>query len=485
MHVGIDAVSISVPKLYLHYEELAKARNIDPAKLKHGIGVEKMAVPDADEDVATLAADACLRLLGSSGVKPGDIGRLTISTESSLDEAKALNAYVIGMLEQAYGGGSFAHCGGAEMKFACVAGSYALHDAANWIRAGEHGGKCALVVATDVAKYALGSSGEYTQGGGAVAMLVKEAPRLLALDAKVASAVVANHRDFFRPMGFVTPVFDGHYSNWAYILQIAKAFHAYKAKARAAGLVGEKDQTGVLEVVDHVVFHLPYPKMGKNAFAYLFREDKRATPEWQKIVASAGGEESPLSLAGADLDEMTSDRCLLDRDNHFRKALLKTEAFNESFTSKVADSLYGCSQLGNLYSAAIFMSFASLLERAAAREDLAGRRVLFCSYGSGSSAMVYSGVIQPGYAGVVREIGLESRLAARRGLDIPTYEKLHQGAVPCASFVSRKEEGFRLEQVGNEGVTTGYRYYALIGELAPAASQAPSPGRTKAAVTLP
>lgn len=470
MHVGIDEMSISVPKLYLRYEDLAEARQIDPAKLKHGIGVEKMAVPDADEDVATLAADACLRLLRGSGVRPDDIGRLTIATESSLDEAKALNAYVIGMLEQAYGGGSFAHCGGAEMKFACVAGSYALHDAANWIRAGESEGKCALVVATDVAKYALGSSGEYTQGGGAVAMLVKEEPRLLALDPKVASAVVADHRDFFRPMGFVTPVFDGHYSNWAYILQVVRAFNAYRARARAAGLLRAGDSASVLEAMDHVVFHLPYPKMGKNAFAYLFREDKRSTPQWEEIVRQSGGEDSPLSLDEADLDDLTGDRSLLERDNAFRKALLKTEVFDQSFSAKVADSLYGCSQLGNLYSAAIFMSLVSLLERNAEREGLAGKRVLFCSYGSGSSAMVYSGVIQPGYAQVAKQIELEKQLSARQSLDFTTYEKLHQGTVLCSSPIKRKEWGFQLRRVGGEGVTRGLRYYALVGDPVPASS---------------
>ncbi len=460
-HVGIDAIEVAVPKLFIHYEELAAARRIDPAKLKHGIGVEKMAIPDADEDVATLAANATLSLLKQTGLTPEDIGRFTVSTESSLDEAKALNAYVIGMLEEVYGKGSFVHCGGTELKFACVAGSYGLHDAANWIRAGENDGKAAIVVATDVAKYALCSSGEYTQGGGAVAMIVKEEPRLLALDAKVASAVVANDRDFFRPMGCVTPVFDGHYSNWAYLVSVAKAFHRYKQKAQKTGLFSGNTLGSVLEHADYVLFHLPYPKMAKNAFAYLVRDDMRDLPQFQFLLQEIGAKEPLLNLAGADLESLTSDKALLELDNAFRKSLMKTSFFQETFLSKVNSSLYAGSQLGNLYSAAIFMALASFISTL--KEKAAGKRVLFCSYGSGSSAMVYSGIIQPGYLDAAENLSLNAALEERQPLDFQTYERLHKGAVSYTSPVSANHRYFALKNIGTEGVKTGYREYRFMG----------------------
>ena len=80
---------------------------------------------------------------------------------------------------------SFEHAGGIECKFACVSGSYALYDNTNWIRAEENNGKAAIVIVSDIAKYDIGSSGEYTQGAGAVAILIKENPRLLAFDKKL------------------------------------------------------------------------------------------------------------------------------------------------------------------------------------------------------------------------------------------------------------------------------------------------------------
>ncbi|GIS96566.1 MAG: hypothetical protein CM1200mP23_3720 [Nitrososphaerota archaeon] len=42
-----------------------------------------------------------------------------------------------------------------------------------------------------------------------------------------------------------------------------------------------------------------------------------------------------------------------------------------------------------------------------------GKRVGFCSYGSGASAMIFSGVIQPEYAQIVKDMNLEEELGPR------------------------------------------------------------------------
>ena len=121
-----------------------------------------MAIVDSNQDPACLKANACLKIMQKNKLSPEQIGQY-VATESSFDESKAMNSYVIGMLEQVYGAGSFQHCGGIECKFACVSGSYALYDNTNWIRAGESEEKYAGS-GIDIAKYDLGSSGEMTQG---------------------------------------------------------------------------------------------------------------------------------------------------------------------------------------------------------------------------------------------------------------------------------------------------------------------------------
>ena len=163
MPVGIDDMAIYVPKLYIDSKDFAIARGIDPRKLENGIGIHKMAMVDTNQDPACMAANACLKLMQKNDLKPLDIGRMYVATESALDESKAMNSFVIGMLEQIYGEGSFEHAGGIECKFACVSGSYALYDNANWIRAEENNERAAIVIVSDIAKYDLGSAGEYTQ----------------------------------------------------------------------------------------------------------------------------------------------------------------------------------------------------------------------------------------------------------------------------------------------------------------------------------
>ena len=108
--VGIDDISIYFPKLHFEIEAFAAYRNMDFSKLNKGLGLESMSIPDVHEDAATMGANACLRLLERNKISPKDIGRIYLGTESALDGAKPTATYIIEMLEQKYGAGSFSHC---------------------------------------------------------------------------------------------------------------------------------------------------------------------------------------------------------------------------------------------------------------------------------------------------------------------------------------------------------------------------------------
>ena len=290
MTAGIDDISIYIPRLYLDAGDFAKARGLDPGKLERGLGIGQMAIVDTNQDPACLASNACLKVMQKNKLTPDQIGRLYVATESSFDESKAMNSYVIGMLEQVYGKDTFGHCGGIECKFACVSGSYALYDNTNWIRAGESEDKYALVVVSDIAKYDLGSSGEVTQGAGAVAMLLNDKPRLLSFDPKVTSTSIKNEYDFYRPFGKETPIVHGQYSNLLYLIQVKNALIDYKKKVKDTGLIKLNDGETILDYVDYLNMHLPYSNMGKKALAYLVRHEWRGLPRWEKIIEQIGNE---------------------------------------------------------------------------------------------------------------------------------------------------------------------------------------------------
>jgi len=57
-----------------------------------------MAVPDADEDCVTLAAQAAWQLLEQHGIAPHELGRIYLGTESAVDAAKPSATYVHGLL---------------------------------------------------------------------------------------------------------------------------------------------------------------------------------------------------------------------------------------------------------------------------------------------------------------------------------------------------------------------------------------------------
>ncbi|MGI0023580.1 MAG: hydroxymethylglutaryl-CoA synthase family protein [Nitrososphaera sp.] len=462
--VGVDDLAIYVPKLYLDFKDFAEARGIDPQKLEYGLGIKKMAIADTNQDSACMASNACLRLMQRNRLHPEDIGRLYVATESSLDESKAMNSFVIGMLEQIYGESSFEHAGGIECKFACVSGSYALNDNANWIRAEENNGKAAVVVVSDIAKYDLGSSGEYTQGAGAVALLIKENPRLLAFDPKVASTTIKNEYDFYRPFGKETPFVNGSYSNLLYLISVRKAFDAYKKRAIESGLIKLKDGESITDHIDFFAVHLPYRKMGEKALAYLLRHEWRHLPRWRHVIKEVGMEEPQPKDSRGTIESVLADTEFMKADEKFRRAFMQTSFYNEVFEKKMSSSLDASAIIGNLYTGSMYMGLRSLLEVEFKKgTDLQGKRIGFGSYGSGSSAMVFSGMIQPEYAELVKRMDLEDDVGPRQKLTMEEYERLHKNELAFSDSVIHAHKEFVLVKVGGSTADkAGLREYGYI-----------------------
>ncbi|MCH7561996.1 MAG: 3-hydroxy-3-methylglutaryl-CoA synthase [Thaumarchaeota archaeon] len=462
MTAGIDDIAIYIPRLYIDATDFAKARGLDPVKLQKGLGVSQMAIVDANQDPACLAANACLKIMQKNKLSPEDIGRLYVSTESAFDESKAMNSYVIGMLEQVYGPGSFEHCGGIETKFACVSGSYALYDNANWIRADEADGKSALVVVSDIAKYDMGSSGEMTQGAGAVVMLLNENPRLMEFDPKVTATSIKDEYDFYRPFGKETPIVHGQYSNLLYMIQVRKALDAYKKKAVSTGLIKIEPGETILDHMDYINMHLPYSNMGKKALAYMVRHEWRQLPRWKKILKEIGLDEPVPKDPRGTIESVLSDAEFMAKDHEFTKLFSKTPEFQEVYESKLASSLIASTMIGNLYTASLYLGFRSSLEYEYKKGiDLEGKRIGFGSYGSGASAMVFSGVIQPEYKEIVKDMNLESEIGNRKRLTWDEYEKLHENKLDIDEYMVHTKKEFVLVDVKTEIESIGERRYVF------------------------
>ena len=384
MQAGVESLGIAVPPTYVELAELARARGVAPGKYVDGLGVTRMAVPLVDEDTVTLAARAARMAMEAVGCSAEDVGMLVVGTETAVDHSKPVSSYVQGLL------GLSTRCRVFETKHACYGGTAALQLALDWVRSGSAKGKKALIICSDIARYGVGTPGEPTQGAGAVALLVSDKPKLLALEAGRSGVYAKDVMDFWRPLYSKDAVVDGHYSVQCYLDALEGAYKGYQESAGDAGGEGcYSDRFAAL------VYHVPYGKMSRKAHRH---------------VRTLDGDKEP----------------------------------DASFDRLVGPSLMLPSQVGNIYTGSMYLALASLLS--CSREDLTGKRVGLFSYGSGSCAEFFSGVVSPEAQARVKAQGLETLLEKRRALSIPEYEE-----------IMRARESLD-EKPAEETPGTGFRY---------------------------
>jgi hydroxymethylglutaryl-CoA synthase len=119
--------------------------------------------------------------------------------------------------------------------------------------------------------------------------------------------------------------------------------------------------------------------------------------------------------------------------------------------------------IGNLYTASLYLGFRSSLEFEYQKGiNLNGKRVGFCSYGSGASAMIFSGVIQPEYEQVVKEMNIETEIGPRTKLSLEEYEELHENKRAPDDNIRSANKEFILVDVNTSPESKGERHYAFI-----------------------
>src|SRR5215208_1227214 len=192
-----------------------------------------------------------------------------------------------------------------------------------------------------------------------------------------------------------------------YLIQVKKAFDSYKEKAIRIGLIELTDGESITDHIDFFSVHLPYRRMGEKALAYLLRHEWRHLPRWNHVIKEVGMEEPNQPDSRGTIESILADKDFMKADEKFRRAFMQTSFYNEVFENKMASSLEASAIIGNLYTASMYMGFRSLLEFEDKKgTDLESKRVGFGSYGSGSSAMVFSGIIQPEYKEIVKRMNL-------------------------------------------------------------------------------
>ena len=469
--IGIDAISFYVPSIYLSIEELSKNRNLNYEKLINGLGLEKMAIADSNEDPSSFAANALIDLFEKNSLNPLEIGRIYMGTESALDASKPSSTYATDIVEKSlakkFGERSLKNCDITDMTFACIGGVDALQNTMDWIS--RNPGKKAIVVTSDLSKYELNSTGEYTQGAGAIAMLISENPSIISIDNHWGIATKSEN-DFFKPRRTFNkkslikeiiaklklniseedfennlsnsefwnndseiievfkdePIFNGQFSNSCYINRMQEAFTHFQ----------EQKKTDFLNNWNHLIFHLPYAFHGRRMIFNNWLEWMKNDKKFEDLTKEIGPEKDP----------------------EFNKKSYKSSLYKDYVANKVSPGEKASSSIGNMYSASIFMSLLSMLNfHFENKNQIAGEKVGFIGYGSGSKAKIFQGIIQDKWADKIKTSKLFEFLKTRKEISFSMYERLHQNK----EVSPLTNHSARFSHTDKEPNSKGYRYYKI------------------------
>ena len=484
---GVSGMAVFLPHLRVSLDRWCEWTGQPWDKVRAIVG-DSFRVCAPEENVYTLAAGAVLQLIVNYDIDPREVGFLGFGTESSTDNSAGA-VIVKGMVDKgldALGKPRLARdCEVPEFKHACLGGVYALKSGLRYLAFDGHGRK-AIVVSADIAEYERGSTGEQTQGAGAVAMLLESEPKLFVCDlARGGSSSDYRGADFRKPTSryFAKdyavntsrlhdfPVFNGKYSTVCYV---DEAMHAVKAMFARV----DTPPLEWMQRVEAIFFHRPYEKLPFQTLASIYlwalAQDSqqeatlrglcaKAEVDYDTVIAQLGASPRLFDLTqehGVDIDPSADVNKLL-------AVVRKTPELNNFINAKMTLGVKQARALGNLYTAAMFGWMAAAFEDALARGvELGDRELLAIGYGSGDAAEAIPIAVAPTWKEAAAKIGFAHAVEGARDLEKAEYEQLHDTGLLSGEGVT-PARGFVIDRVGTTNERNfqdiGIDYYRFVG----------------------
>ncbi|MES1187337.1 MAG: hypothetical protein ABUL60_26205 [Myxococcales bacterium] len=483
---GVSAMSLYVPPFRVDLKDWCSWTDNSWEKISAVVG-RSFRVCGRHENVYTMAANAVLRLIRQNAIDPTRVGFLGLGTESSTDNAAGA-VIVRGMVDRALEALGLPRLSRylevPEFKHACLGGIYALKSALRYASS-DGADRLAIVVSADVAEYERGSTGEQTQGAGAVAMLVERSPKLFGVDL-VHAGSASDYRgpDFRKPFarhfteGYAPntqrlsdfPVFSGKYSTFSYLDETVHAVERMLSRLQVSA--GSYYQS-----VQGLFFHRPYHLMPVQAMSFLYvrglaRGDHHHD-ELRALCQEAGASfDAVLAETASTPDlygELLRDDAVADpyaATTAVAGLLRKQKGFRLLLEQKMGLGSEPVKDLGNLYSAALPAWIAAGFEEAGRKKlDLTDAPMVAVGYGSGDAAEALPLYVERGYETAAARIGFTRALEDGVTLTRQQYEALHDGTeVPSLTYTPKDE--FAIARVGKQYGASfqdlGVEYYDFV-----------------------
>jgi hydroxymethylglutaryl-CoA synthase len=354
-------MDIYFPSSYVDQADLEEHDKVAKGKYTIGLGQSGLAYCGDREDIYSMCMTAVQGFMEKYNLSPKDIGRLEVATETILDHAKAIKTVLMQLFEKS----GNTDIEGVDTMNACYAGTNALFNSLAWVESSSWDGRYAMVVAADIAEYAVGPA-RPTGGAGAVVYLI--GPNAPLVPSPIRASHMEHAYDFYKPnLESPYPVVDGKFSNVCYLRALDVCYQRYASKMqRVTGRVFDADN------VDYFLFHSPYGKLVQKSFGRVIYNDFLLNPNKPQY---------------ANLKQFAT----LSKDESYTSTPLEKAALEVSkaaYAKKVIPASLLPKNLGNMYTGSLYAGLLSLLYTQS--EKLAGKSISMFSYGSGLAASLFS-----------------------------------------------------------------------------------------------
>ena len=261
--------------------------------------------------------------------------------------------------------------------------------------------------------------------------------------------------DFYKPdLTSEYPIVDGHFSVACYTRALDQCYRNYNKKfakranfanGHANGHVNghtKDDEFTGLDRFGYIAFHAPTCKLVQKSYARLLYNDFLASPSDEQFATL------DESLKTIDYEKSLSDKAT-------EKAFMALT--KKKFNERVYPGTLAPRMVGNMYTASVYSSLASIISEIP-MDKLLGQRIGVFSYGSGLASSFFSVKVVGDVSDIAKGLDLENTLEQRTKVEPQVYDEVHHSPNHAYEVIETSRGG---SFVKGQGIHPAGRHFEI------------------------